>query len=839
MSSNNTAPKLVGAFNPLIDELSLNTYEAAKQLSSFGFIVLPGNFVNGAKKPAIKFAHLRDKLTADNCLKYWKGFETAQAVIGLTDNGLFVLDADTKESLAALYQLEKEYDKEPSFSVKTEKGEHHYFKLAPNVRAVQRGYDSEKTPFNIDIRTGKSITMMPPSVKPNGAKYIIDCCEAEDVAELVEVDQTFVDAVFAHNKDELPTCERLTSPSEPWTGTTAEVEEAKTLLSFIDPSCSYDDWMTVFYGLVDRFGRSKTTLELFDTWSQGADNYSGSELIAYKLNTIRTSNERDKAISFSSLAKMADNNGANLGKISATKEAEVLKEKYSSLSDCFARLEDGTKEEEHPEAFDAAIQYISLIANAMVKGRAIKKLKSITGATLGDIKGAIKDTTEKEKELTHYDMYSQWVKPKLQTGITGQYGKVWSYCESSAVWVDTELSKVSADIAKTFNNEARCSKGSDYKAIANLIYDALEEKDFFLDAPRGVNTANGFVRVDGEQLVTTIPSKEDRCTFQIPVTPARGAMPLFNGLLLDAFGADDYEEQRTFLLTLIGLSIVGLVPSIQKAVLLYGPGGSGKSVILKVIEALIPPDARCAVKPELLDSDYHRAALAGKRFNIVPEIDKDKPIPSADFKAMVSADSISARVPHGKVFTFKPWVANWFNGNHFPVTKDRSSAFWRRWYIIHFKNVKPESERVLNLEEKIIESELANILFESLTEVQNYLATGLIKEPKAHKGALNKWQNNADSVLSWLNDADNSCVNSDVFNGTINTLSRVVVQPLVGGTNPPITVKSAYEHYSQWCRDVGRKPLGKLEFKVSLTEAGHSETKNSSGYYCYKTLCYQ
>ena len=828
-----TIKLVVGTFNLLIEDLNSKPYEAAKQLSSFGFIVLPANFANGAKKPAIKFAHLRDTITADNCLNLWKGFENAQAVIGLTDNNLFVLDADTKESLSALHQLEKEYDKQPNFAVKTEKGEHHYFKLAPNTRAVQRGYDSKKWLSNIDIRTGKSIVMMPPSVKLNGAKYEIDYCEAEEIGELIEVDQTFIDAVFAHNKDELPTEKRLTSPSESWDGTQAEINEATTLLSFIDSDCNYDEWMTVFYALVDRFGRSETAFNLFDNWSKSASNYSGTELIAYKLNTISTSLEKDGGVSFSSLAKLADDNGANLGKINATKETEALKEKYPSLSACFAVLENEQKVDEHSVAFDAAIAYIALDENTLTKGKAVKKLKAVSGVAQGDIKGAIKETTEKEVDLTHFDMYKQYAKPKLKNGIVGQYGKIWNYCEVTAIWVDTELSKVATSVAQAFNTEVRCAKGSDYKAISNLIYDSLEEKDFFIEAPKGVNTPDGFISVRGNKLVTTTPTKEDRCTFCVSVSPVQGEMPLFDGLLLDAFGVDDYEEQRKLLLTTIGLSIVGLMPAIQRALLLYGVGASGKSVILKIIEALIPPDARCAVKPELLDSEYHMAALAGKRFNIVPEIDKDKPIPSADFKAMVSADSVSARVPYGKVFIFKPYVANWFNGNHFPVTRDRSSAFWRRWYIIHFKNVKPEAERVLNLEDKIIKNELGHILYEALSEVQNYLDNGeIIEEPKAHKAALAQWQNNANSVLSWLSDDDNS---SDW--GGANNASRVVLMSTVLTTRPSITVKEAYAHYSQWCRDSGRKPLGKIEFKSAMEEAGHS-TSLSNGYEVYKTLCF-
>ncbi|TOF61667.1 hypothetical protein CGJ18_24860, partial [Vibrio parahaemolyticus] len=68
-------------------------------------------------------------------------------------------------------------------------------------------------------------------------------------------------------------------------------------------------------------------------------------------------------------------------------------------------------------------------------------------------------------------------------------------------------------------------------AIASVAYNGNYERDFFLNAPAGVNTAKGFICVEDGQLATVPASRDHRCTFRLSIAPQHMKTPLFDTLL--------------------------------------------------------------------------------------------------------------------------------------------------------------------------------------------------------------------------------------------------------------------------------------------------------------------
>ena len=58
----------------------------------------------------------------------------------------------------------------------------------------------------------------------------------------------------------------------------------------------------------------------------------------------------------------------------------------------------------------------------------------------------------------------------------------------------------------------------------------------------------------------------------------------------------------------------------ERFMLLIGGGANGKTVLLKVVEALVGSDMVCAVQPSQLDNRFQRGHMAGKLVNLVTEI---------------------------------------------------------------------------------------------------------------------------------------------------------------------------------------------------------------------------
>lgn len=479
------------------------------------------------------------------------------------------------------------------------------------------------------------------------------------------------------------------------------------------------------------------------------------------------------------------------------------------------------KEDKNDEvAFDTAICFIK-DATTLQAGRMRDKLKETSGVNITDIKKAVsqKRKDETPPDMTHGEIADDYIAKHREPRPVCEHGRLWSYCEDDGIWGDTPLSKLGVTIANQYKGEALCKRESDYKAITSHVYNTLEHKGFFENAPKGIHIPSGFLFVENSQIKSEPPSPEHRAQFRLDIEPDFSRQPeLILSVLREAFHGHHPEEQIRQLRMMIGLALFGLQSKEQRAVLLYGAASSGKSLFLKLIEALVPKDHRTSISPLHMDNDYKNAALAGKRVNLVPEIDKDKPIPSAEFKAITGGDTMSAREPYGKAFIFIPGVGCWFNGNFYPITKDHSEGFWRRWVIVYFANSKPEHERDPKLLSQIIENELPAFLAWAIEGVKDYLENGLYLS-SAHHACLQEWKRDGNSVASWLNDAEDSGVGERKH----------------GLASSPLKTSHAYTIYKEWCRHNNRKPFNKQIFKSHIANIGHHESLYN-GYSCFTGL---
>lgn len=490
---------------------------------------------------------------------------------------------------------------------------------------------------------------------------------------------------------------------------------------------------------------------------------------------------------------------------------------FDSYDACLQALQEN-QDDEH--AFNSAITMIK-DSPRLKHTRMRNQLKEVSGAEIGDIRAAIADAHKAEEvpDLTHGQIADDYISKRAKPGPVGVYGKVWEYQPEQGIWSDTELSTIGVVLAKDYAHEAMCKRGSDYRATGLHVYDSVANEEYFNDVPSGLHTPSGFIYAEGKELKKSCASPDHRARFRLEVEPNFEKEPTkFLLMLREAFAGEHPEEQIRQLQMFIGMTLLGLLPQEQRVVLLVGEAGSGKSVCLRVLESLVPSRFRTSISPLDLDSDYKVAALAGKLVNLVPEIDKHKPIPSAQFKAITGGDTVSAREPYGKVFSFTPNTACWFNGNFFPTTKDYTEGFWRRWGIIKFANTKPAHLRNPKLYHEIIAEELSAILGWALVGAKDYLDNGLYLSP-AHYKALAKWKNNGNSVASWLQDEED------------NRIGRREQ----GTGKQPLKVTHAYVIYKEWCQHNNRKPFNKQEFKEQMLLQGYPSGVYS-GYACYTAL---
>ncbi|MDB2649641.1 phage/plasmid primase, P4 family [Porticoccaceae bacterium] len=481
-----------------------------------------------------------------------------------------------------------------------------------------------------------------------------------------------------------------------------------------------------------------------------------------------------------------------------------------TLDDIFITL---AEDPQNRVALNKALDAINS-ADALTQIELRQRLKDLTGISIADIKAACK--VKQDVQLSQMEIAEKFLLKPDNKNLLACEGALWQCSETEKIWKKISLKRVGQQIATDFKNQKLCRRGSDYKALSDLVYDRTEKESFFEDAPKGIATPTKFISICESKITQVTLNASHRARFQIGIEPSEQQPKILLQTLRDAFQPDEADEQIRQLRMFTGLAIFNLQQREQKALLLYGVGGSFKSGFQKIIEKLVRKEYLSSVSPLEWDQDYKKAELVGKLINLVPEINNDKVIPGAEFKSVVSCDRVSAREAYGKAFSFRPGCAHWFNSNFFLATRDQSDAFWRRWAVVYFSRSKPEKERDPNLAETIITTELPMILNWAIEGVIDYLKGGLFLS-NIHAKCLENWKRESNSVKGWI--ADGEC------NGVSEEVQK----------HASITLVDAYKKYEFWCRDNNLKQVSSKLYRSRMEDIGY-QVVIRDGYKRYKSL---
>jgi P4 family phage/plasmid primase-like protien len=388
----------------------------------------------------------------------------------------------------------------------------------------------------------------------------------------------------------------------------------------------------------------------------------------------------------------------------------------------------------------------------------IKKKIGINKTALAKFKkhqsAGSKDNSE---ERTHAELsldFMRDVLPDDPAKYTGCEGSIWLYNNDGGIFNSWSLDDVGTRVGDLYKSKY-CKRGSDYDSVAKRIYIRTVDENFFKDAPRGLPSAKGFYNVDTTgtgEIIHLEYTPELRQRFKLDYDPDwNHKAPCFFKYLDDSFPGN--QSQKDLVQEIFGALLTGLAAKLQIAILFYGFGANGKSILMAIIYGLVSDDLKCSVKPDMFGNEYYRAQLAGKLINIVGEIDKDKHL-TADFKDIVGCDvPVTARSPYERPFRFIPQCGHLFAGNSFPLTKDHSYGHYRRWRIVHFKHTVPEGKRIPDLAKKILKTETPGILAWALDGASRLVQNNFeLTATSEHDALIAQWQLAGDSVMAFLND---------------------------------------------------------------------------------------
>ena len=194
--------------------------------------------------------------------------------------------------------------------------------------------------------------------------------------------------------------------------------------------------------------------------------------------------------------------------------------------------------------------------------------------------------------------------------------------------------------------------------------------------------------------------------------------------------------------------------SAQKAVLLVGAGGNGKSVFLDALVAMLGRENVSGKSLHQLEEDRFACAdLYGRLANICADLPNTELKSSSMFKAIVTGDLIDAQRKNQHPFTFQPFARLVLSANAFPRSRDSSEGFFRRWLVIPFEKSFHDSDERRNKRALDAElqspGELSGVLNMALRALGNFRMFGFKESKKVAEAGL-EFRETTDPLSVWF-----------------------------------------------------------------------------------------
>jgi len=377
------------------------------------------------------------------------------------------------------------------------------------------------------------------------------------------------------------------------------------------------------------------------------------------------------------------------------------------------------------------------------------------------------------------------------------------YLYNGAYW-----SHVDEDSIKSFLGDAALKMGVPrYDAKFHLFRDSLH-KQFLttnhLPTPETssdevcINLKNGTFQITPEGNDMRQFNSKDFMTYQLPFSYDPEAIAPIWQQFLDRVLPD--EQRQKVLAEFIGFVFMkngGGNLKLEKALILYGTGANGKSVVHEVMHALFGHNNVSSYSAQNLTdvNGYYRAMIANKLVNYASEISKT--LEPDIFKALVSGEPVAARLPYGRPLEIRQYAKLIFNCNELPKDVEHTNAYFRRFLILPFDVTIPEHEQDNQLHARIIESELSGFFNWVLEGLKRLLKQKGFSDCVAATKAVDNYKTQSDSVKMYL-DEKNLRPSTDKFR----------------------LIKDLYDSYKTFCNEDGFRYVNKNNFTKRLEGIG-------------------
>jgi P4 family phage/plasmid primase-like protien len=225
----------------------------------------------------------------------------------------------------------------------------------------------------------------------------------------------------------------------------------------------------------------------------------------------------------------------------------------------------------------------------------------------------------------------------------------------------------------------------------------------------------------------------------------------------------------------------------QKFLVIYGDGGTGKTVTLDVLTALLGPANVSHIPVEQFDKRFQLTPTIGMLANIATEVGEVSRGGEAVLKAFTSGDRMYFDRKGLSGIQALPTARLALAANNLPRFADRSSGIWRRIVLVPYRVVIPEAQQDPHLLDALL-TELAGVFNWSVVGLRRLQAQGHFTQPAVCREALDAYRTDSNPARAFL-------------------LEFAYLDP-----KSRWACLLVYEGYRVWCHEHGHPPLDASQF---------------------------
>ena len=318
-----------------------------------------------------------------------------------------------------------------------------------------------------------------------------------------------------------------------------------------------------------------------------------------------------------------------------------------------------------------------------------------------------------------------------------------------------------------------------------------------------INFQNGLLHLDSMELTPHSPNIFS--TIQLPCdwTPSPAPCPIFDSFLNTI--SSENKDMIKLLTEYIGYSVSNVPGYLtKKALFLYGPGNTGKSQYLALLEKLVGGDNYCSITLQALEMRFGTASLFGKRVAGAADMGSASIRELEKFKSITGGDIIDFEFKGKDKFNARYNGLLLFCCNELPhFSGDRGDHVYERMILCKCENVIPVEKRDRHLLEKIYKEKEA-IIYKGVMALKELLERGgSFTEPKEVQENRESYKTENDTVRQFLLECTDLCQSDP------NT-------PLAEQL-PLIKTADMLTYYIEWCKSNNYPYTNRLGFRKAVS----------------------